>query len=63
MIDSKDRKVIENKKGIPIYYVIRDWEQEDRYRADDGELGNRIYNAPLGGRAYETDAFQVLQTL
>jgi hypothetical protein len=26
-------------------------------------LGNRIYNAPLRGRAYETDAFQVLQTL
>jgi asparagine N-glycosylation enzyme membrane subunit Stt3 len=54
---------VKNEVGIPIYYVIGDPEQEDRYRADNGELGRRIYDAPFRGRMYETDAFQVLQII
>jgi hypothetical protein len=52
-----------NEVGIPIYYVIRDPDQEERYRADNGELGRKIYEAPFRGRIYEADAFQVLQIL
>jgi hypothetical protein len=54
---------IKNNSGLPIYYVIRDPEQEERYRADNGDLGQRIYEAPFRGRTYKADAFQVLQTL
>jgi hypothetical protein len=31
--------------GDPIFYMIRDPEQEERYRAYNGDLGRRIYEA------------------
>jgi hypothetical protein len=54
---------IKNTQGIPIYYVIRDPEEEERYRESNGEIGKKIYEAPFKGRIYENDAFQVLQIL
>ena len=38
---------IKNRHGIPIYYVIRDPDEEDKYREDNGEVGKSIYEAPL----------------
>ena len=52
-----------NEEGVPIYYVIRDPESEQEYRANNGELGNMIYDAPFQGRIYDVDAFKVLQIL
>ena len=54
---------IKNESGIPIYYVVRDPDEEEKYRADNGEIGRSIYNAPFVGRIYENDSFQVLQIL
>jgi hypothetical protein len=54
---------IKNEMGVPIYYVVRDPDQEEKYREDNGEIGKKIYEAPFRGRVYETDAFQVLQIL
>jgi hypothetical protein len=52
---------IKNELGVPLYYVIRDPNLEDQYRAASGEIGNRIYEAHHKGRIYENNAFQVLQ--
>jgi hypothetical protein len=41
---------IVNNDGVPLYYVIRDPTQENEYRTSNGELGNRIYDAPFRGR-------------
>ena len=54
---------IQNEDGGPIYYVIRDPEHKKKYRDNNGEMGNRIYDAPFRGRIYEEDAFKVLQIL
>jgi hypothetical protein len=54
---------ITNTDGVPIYYVIRDLENEEEYRNSNGELGNRIYDAPFRGQTYDEDAFKVLQIL
>ena len=54
---------VKNTNGIPIYYVIRDPEQEEKYRNENGEIGRRIYDTPHYGTVYSTDAFQVLQIL
>jgi hypothetical protein len=54
---------VKNINGIPIYYVIRDPEQEEKYRTENGEIGRKIYDAPHFGTIYSTDAFQVLQIL
>jgi hypothetical protein len=54
---------IRNEVGVPIYYVIRDPDEEDKYREDNGEIGKRIYEAPFRGRIYSQDAFKVLQIL
>ena len=52
-----------NENGVPIYYVIRDTEDEEEYREHNGDMGNRIYDAPYLGRIYNDDAFKVLQIL
>lgn len=54
---------IKNEQGVPIYYVIRDPDQEDKYREDNGDIGKIIYEAPFKGRIYANDSFQVLQIL
>ena len=54
---------ITNPDGIPLYYVIRDPDKEQEYRENNGEIGERIYDAPFRGRTYEQDAFKVLQVL
>jgi hypothetical protein len=54
---------IKNELGIPVYYVIRDMDDEQQYRNDNGDIGRRIYDAPFEGRVYESDAFLVLQIL
>jgi Reverse transcriptase (RNA-dependent DNA polymerase) len=54
---------IKNEQGVPLYYVIRDPDQEEKYRADNGDIGKRIYEAPFKGRIYESDSFQVIQIL
>jgi hypothetical protein len=46
-----------------LYYVIRDPEEEQKYREDNGDIGRRIYEAPFEGRIYMQDAFKVLQVL
>jgi hypothetical protein len=48
---------IKNKQGIPVYYVIQEWADEEEYQRDNGELGQRIYDAPLEGHIYEQVAF------
>jgi hypothetical protein len=47
---------IKNKRGIPLYYAIRNPNLEDQYRADSGEIGKRICEAQYKGRVYENDA-------
>jgi hypothetical protein len=54
---------IKNELGVLVYYVIRDMDDEQQYRNDNGEIGKRIYDAPFEGRVYESDAFLVLQIL
>ena len=54
---------IKNAQGVPIYYVIRDPEEEEKYREDNGDIGKSIYEAPPRGRIYEADAFTVMQIL
>jgi Reverse transcriptase (RNA-dependent DNA polymerase) len=54
---------LKSASGIPLYYVLRDPAQEDQYRNDLGELGNMIYDAPLQGKKYTADAWEVLQVL
>jgi hypothetical protein len=49
---------IHNNDGVPIYYVIRDPDNEEEYRTINDELGNRIYDAPFRGRTYEEEAFK-----
>jgi hypothetical protein len=43
---------IKNEHGIPLYYVIRDPNLEDQYRADSGEIGKRIFKPQYKGRVY-----------
>jgi ABC-type molybdate transport system ATPase subunit len=31
---------IHNEEGVPIYYVSRDYENEEEYRANNGRMGN-----------------------
>jgi hypothetical protein len=50
-----------NENGIPVYYVIRDKDNEEQYWAHNGEIGKKMYDAQHKGRIYENDAFQVLQ--
>jgi hypothetical protein len=52
-----------NENGVPIYYVIRDPVEQEEYRNNNGEVGNKIYDAPFQGRVYNDDAFKVLQIL
>jgi hypothetical protein len=40
---------IKNELGIPVYYVIRDMDDEQQYRNDNGEIGMHIYDAPFVG--------------
>ena len=54
---------IKGVNGIPLYYVIRDPELELTYRNDNGVIGEMIYDAEHRGRAYEQDAFRVMQIL
>ena len=54
---------IQNENGVPIYYVIRNPEDESEYCNHNGETGNKIYDAPFQGRIYNDDAFKVLQIL
>lgn len=54
---------MKNGEGLPLYYVIRESDQEDEYRTQHGEMGNRVYDAPLQGNVYKRDAFRVLQML
>lgn len=50
-----------NDNGIPLYYVIRDPEDEERYR--ENTIGAKIYDALQTGKAFEDDSFQVAQVL
>jgi hypothetical protein len=50
---------INNEIGIPFFYVIRDPQEEARYRESNGDVGRKIYEAPFHGRIYDTDAFKV----
>jgi hypothetical protein len=52
-----------NENGVPLYYVIRDPDEEEEYRNNNGDIGNKIYDAALQGRIYNDDAFRVLQIL
>lgn len=52
-----------NENGVPLYYVIRDPVEEEEYRNNNGDIGNKIYDAPFQGRIYNDDAFRVLQIL
>ena len=54
---------LHNEAGVPLYYVIRDPDNEEEYRLHNGETGNKIYDAPFIGRIYDDDAFRVLQIL
>jgi hypothetical protein len=54
---------IPNENGIPIYYVIRDEDEEEAYREQNGDMGKNIYDALYQGRIYNDDAFKVLQIL
>jgi hypothetical protein len=54
---------IKDEQGIPIYFVICNPEQEDKYCEDNGEVGKNIYEAPFKGQINENDSFQVLQIL
>ena len=49
--------------GIPLYYVIRDPEMETTYQTENRTIGGRIFDAEHRGRAYEQDAFRVMQIL
>lgn len=50
-----------NDSGIPLYYVIRDPEDEKIYRQN--AIGNKIYDAIQSGKGFEDDSFQVAQVL
>lgn len=52
-----------NSAGVPLYYIIRDPDLKDKYRADNGTIGDKIYNVELKGIIYEKDAFKVMQIL
>jgi hypothetical protein len=54
---------IKNELGVPVYFVIRDMDDKQQYRNNNGEIGKHIYDALFEGRAYESDAFLVLQIL
>jgi hypothetical protein len=53
---------IKYEQGMPLYYIICDPEQEDKYCEDNGEVGN-MYEAPFKGQNYENYSFQVMQIL
>jgi hypothetical protein len=44
------------EQGVPVWYVIRDREEENQYRMDNGENCRKIYDAAHKGRIYEADA-------
>ena len=54
---------MKNSEGVPLYYVIRSDDEEENYRKEHGEIGNKIYDAVHFGRQYDQDAFKVLQIL
>jgi L-lactate utilization protein LutC len=54
---------IKNEKGVPVWYVIRDREEENQHQSDNGEIGRKIYDAAPKGMINEADAFFVLQIL
>lgn len=53
--------MMRNDNGIPLYYVIRDPEDEKLYRQND--TGIKIYDAIQEGRGFQDDSFQVAQVL
>ena len=52
-----------NTDGTPLYYIIRDEDEEDHYCREHGEVGRKIYDAVMHGWQYDQDAFKVLQIL
>ena len=56
-------KSIKNEKNVPLYYILRDPNEEQDHRNNQGELGAAIYDAAHQGQLYLRDAFQVNQYL
>jgi len=56
-------KSIKNEKNVPLYYILRDQNEERDHRNNQGELGAAIYDAAHEGQLYLRDAFQVNQYL